>query len=59
MHARVGWVPPVACIEVDCLAAMLEFSEYVARRKIYHPRAKNIYIKNMKNCYRLYGLKPT
>ena len=30
-----GLGPVAACIEIDCLAATLEFSGYVARRKTY------------------------
>ena len=37
-----GLGPVAACNEIDCLAAMLEFSEYVARRKTYQPPCQHI-----------------
>ena len=40
-----GLGPVAACIEIDCLAAKLESSEYVARRKTYQPHALRMLTK--------------
>jgi hypothetical protein len=37
--------PVAACIEIDCLAATLEFSGYVARRKTYQQPCQQMQIR--------------